>query len=199
VRVLSRVSGLGAGASVQSDLGDTFVLDQALVTTVAVEILPCQSALRSLWDVAVPNARAHGVSSPTRLATPRVEDALANEELELGELTPPAGRYCSLSIELGPADDDAEGLDDAPDALGRSLRLRGSAAGEPFAVESTLAVESTRSVEVTLDESHRDVTLAVEHDIARWFDGVALATPSDADLERRVLENLERSIAVHVE
>ncbi len=150
LRVVSRTVGLEAGTSVQNDLGFSFAVTTALFTNVAFEIVPCKSAARRLWDVAVPNARAHGVSTPTRLAVPRVEDAFATEPLELGELSPPAGRYCALSLEFGPADSDAEGLSVAPDTLGKSLLLRGNASSSsgtegPFAIESALALEYARA------------------------------------------------------
>jgi hypothetical protein len=204
LRVVSRSVGLEAGASVENDLGFSFALTSALFTNVAFEVVPCKSALRSLYDAAIPNARAHGVSTPTRLSVPTVEDALATEALELGELSPPAGRYCALLLELGPADSDAEGLDAAPETLGKSLLLRGSASSsagsdEPFAIESETALETTRELELSLDESHREVTLVVEHDAARWFDGVDIATQSGSELGRRTLENVARSFGVHVE
>jgi hypothetical protein len=204
LRVVSRAVGLEAGTSVQNDLGFSFALTTALFTNVAFEIVPCKSAARRLWDAAVPDARAHGVSTPTRLSVPRVEDALAADALELGELSPPAGRYCALSLEFGPADSDAEGLSVAPDALGKSLLLRGRASSssgtdEAFAIESAMALESTRELELALNEAHREVTLVVEHAPERWFDGVDLAIASGSELERRLLENLDRSLAVHVE
>jgi hypothetical protein len=200
LRVVSRPFGLEAGESLENDLGHSFALETALFTNLALEILPCKSAFRSLWDAAVPNARAHGVSTPTRLAVPIVEDAFSTEAVELGELSPPAARYCALVLEFGPADSDAEGLDRAPEALGKSLLLRGSAGADvPFAIESSMALESTREIEISLDDSQREITLVVEHDARRWFDGVDLSSHDGAELEQRLLENLERSIAVHVD
>jgi hypothetical protein len=198
VEVVSRSVGLEPGEPVENELGHSFALESAFVTTVAFEILPCQSALRSLWDAMVPDARAHGVSTPTRLASPTVQDALAGEII-LGKLSPPAGHYCALVIELGPADADSEALDVAPEALGKALVLYGTSSGEPFVIESTLGLEVRREIDLTLDESHRTATLVIEHAPAQWFDGVDLSAEDGDTLERRVLENLSRSLVVHVD
>lgn len=199
LRVVSRPVGLEAGQRFENDLGQSLKIERAFFTTVAFELLPCKSALRTLWDLAVPSARAHGVSTPTRRAVPVVQDALSSESFELGELSPPAGRYCGLVLELGPADSDAERLDEAQEMLRKSLRLEGAAEGGEFELESSKTVESTLEIELRLDESERELTVTLEHDVQRWFDGIDFEHDDESERENRALENWARAITAHVD
>jgi hypothetical protein len=53
-----------------------------------------------------------------------VVDLRAATATELGELSPPAGRYCGVRLTLGPADADAVGLP-SPDFAGTTFALAG--------------------------------------------------------------------------
>jgi hypothetical protein len=73
-------------------------------------------------------AHAHGVGSPTHLEVPVVIDLLGGETQAAGSLQPPAGSYCELVVNLGPADSDAVALP-GPAWIGSSLRVT-TGAGE---------------------------------------------------------------------
>jgi hypothetical protein len=56
-------------------------------------------------------AHAHGPTTPIRQGTPQVLDLFMQEPVPLAVFEPPPGEYCALKLSMGPADDDAFGLD----------------------------------------------------------------------------------------
>ena len=193
VRVVSQPVALGSDAHVESALGQEVALDAIEWTTAEVELLPCVSAWNTAMDWLIPSAHAHGVGTPTRLSVPTVERASTTDEVLLGTLAPPAGRYCGVRYRLAAADSDAHGLEVSPEMLGRSFGARGRFS-EDGATTSDFAVESTRSrtaeypIELELSESHRRATLVIARESASWFSSVDL-TAASSEREAELLEN----------
>jgi hypothetical protein len=118
--------GLPADGALVSEDGATLRLGTARLTVLAATLESCPAsptaALRALLRPAV--ARAHSEGSPTRLGEPHVVDLRNDAGTVLGELEPPAGRYCSVRLTLGPADADAVGLP-SPDFAGTTFAMTG--------------------------------------------------------------------------
>ena len=204
VSVISVPAALEPGEALESVDGQELRLSELFWTTTAVELVPCDSLTQKLWDVIVPSAHAHGVTSPRRLSVPVVERASQREPVTLGTLRPAAGRYCSVRYELGTADGDAVGLESAPAMQGRSLDAVGEfrapdAEPEPFEIASRVAFHVLRPIDLELSEATPRATLRIEHDKAAWFAGLALGELDAAEQEQRLLDNLAASTAIHAE
>jgi hypothetical protein len=204
VTVISVPAALEPGELLASVDGQELRLAELFWTTTAVELVPCDSLAQKLWDVIVPSARAHGITSPLRLSVPVVEHASQRQPLTLGTLRPAAGRYCSVRYELGVADADAVGLEVAPEMRGRSLGAKGAFRTpdtelESFEISSRAALQLVSPVELELSEEARHATVRIEHRKADWFVGIALTELDPAEQERRLLDNLAASIAIHAE
>jgi hypothetical protein len=164
-------------------------LDEALVTVTGVEIVPCATDARRLGArgrrpglgtlLGESIAHAHTAGTPTRLGVPAVEDLLAPAAppRTLGVLHAPPGRYCSVRITLGPADDDALGLAAAPTMLGMSARLAGS-------IESSCAraetIESSLAAPIEVSADALAATLPLVIDAASLLDGVDASDTENA-------------------
>lgn len=202
--VVSAPAALVPGEGLSSVEGQSLRLSELYWTTAAIELVPCTSLAARVWDVLVPSAYAHGVSTPLRLSVPVVERATTREEVRLGTLHPTAGHYCSVRYELGVADSDAVGLEVAPAMQGRSVDARGEAATAaetpaPFEISSRSQVEIERPIELDLSYEGASATLRIEHEKSAWFDGIDLALLDVNARERRLLENLGNSTSIHVE
>jgi hypothetical protein len=140
----------------------------------------------------VPNAHAHGVTTPTRLATPTVERATGTEQVVLGTLEPPPGQYCGIRYHLGPADPDAAGLDSSPEMEGSSLSAFGTiqtvdVPPAPFAIRSRRAAQVTLELDLELTTQRREATVLIAHDKERWFAGLA-ESGTDAEREAQLVD-----------
>lgn len=200
VRFVSLPVALSSPSPQEGTAGQQVSLEATEWTTAEVELLPCTTALNVVMDWLVPNAYAHGAASPTRLAIPTVERASATDEVLLGSIEPPAGRYCGVSYRLDAADDDAQGLEESPDMLGRSFAARGRFAmdgAEPADFEVVSARPRTEEypLEFELSESHRQVTLAIGHHSERWFAGVDL-TASASEREAELVESFLAAVEI---
>src|SRR5688572_6722885 len=176
VEIVSAQSGMDAGQEVSAAAGHLRI-DELAWTVSEVELLACQSAWQRAADWLLPSAHAHGSSTPTLLATPTVESAVAHTDTVLGRLSPPAGRYCGVRYRLGPADADAEGLTALPEMLGRSLLLRGSFGEqadelEPFELQSQLPLLVELPIEFELSASARALTLRFTRNAGALFQDV---------------------------
>jgi hypothetical protein len=203
VRFVSLPVGSNPGVALPNVSGHEVLLDELAWTTSELELLPCRSALQRAADWLVPSAMAHGVSTPTRLSSPAVERATAAEELVLGSLEPPAGRYCGLRYSLGAADPDAAGLTAAPHMQGRSVAARGrvtppSGTASDFSIESARGISAEYPLDFELSESRRHVTVTLDHASERWFTALDLSATA-AEREARLLDNLLESLEVRSE
>jgi hypothetical protein len=184
--------------------GHDVELYEATVGVDAAELKPCEEKTTSfLRGIGVSKAYAHGIETPTRVATPAVFDAVRDETLIYGALQPPEERYCGVLVELGPMDEDARRLD-GTSMVQRSLRLRGrirprsADVWRGFQLDSTLRAQQAMDVEIELDpdlaRSEVHVFFGVEH----WLDGVDPVELTD-DPERAasaIILNVRQSIEV---
>jgi hypothetical protein len=204
VTVISAPAALEPGELLASVDVQELRLSELFWTTTAVELVPCESLARRAWDVIVPSAHAHGVTSPRRLSVPVVERASQREPLTLGTLRPAVGRYCSLRYEVGTADSDALGLDAAPEMQGHSINAVGTfhapdAEPQEFQITSGVTFHVLRPIDLELSEAAPHATLRIERSKADWFVGIAFAELGAAEQERRLLDNLAASTTIHAE
>jgi hypothetical protein len=202
VRLVSSPAALSSGEQLDSVPGQRLSVTEVQWTSVAVELLPCPSAARWLSEALVRTAHAHGASTPTRLAVPTIESASSVADVVLGTLRPPAERYCQVRYLVGAADEDAVGIDEAPEMAHHSVLARGfdlsSGAPAEFEIGGQLAFEVLAPVE--LDVSHGEhLTVRIERDRAVWFDGVDLSILDEAERARRLAENLRGSVAIRID
>ena len=180
VELISRRS----GELEQSTARGVVKIDELSWTSSEIELERCPSALARARDWLVPSAQAHGTSTPTRLAVPSVVSA--NAVVPLGELAPPAGRYCSVRYRVAPADDDALGLGAAPGMLGASLRSSGEleppgSASSRWSLQSRRSFELSREIDLELsaDQLHARLSFGLDPQRFReaisvgWFEAVA--------------------------
>lgn len=204
VRFVSAGTALTAGEELDGGENGPVRIDALLWTSAELELVPCNSAWRRLKRWLLPTAHAHGISTPTRVASPIVESASTLGDVSLGELSPPAGRYCGLRYRLAPADADALGVVEAPAMLGKSYLLRGSVRGaggvdEPLELSSTLVVDVELPLELELDGDEREAIVRLERSPARWFEGPALEPLTSAERELVLLDAFRRSLTATVE
>jgi hypothetical protein len=203
VELVSAESGMNAGQEVSAGSG-RLSLDELAWTVSEIELLACPSAWQRASEWLLPTAHAHGTSTPTILALPTVERALTHTDTVLGRLSPPAGRYCGVRYRLGPADADAEGLEQLPEMLGRSVLLRGSfgaGAGERerVEIESQLALEVELPIDFELSDSERTLSLRFERDGATLFQDVDFSVLDGVRRELALLEALQASLVVRLQ
>lgn len=153
-------------------------LEDVRWTSTEIELLGCPSALRAIQRWLVPEAHAHGESTSTLSATPVVVRGVGTDLLEpvprIGNLEPPAGRYCSLRYQIGPADGDALGLTVVPQMLAKSFWVRGAAGpatGEltQFEFFSERTIDITLPIELELSADRPEVSLSFFVDLERWL------------------------------
>jgi hypothetical protein len=201
VELLSEPS-VSAGQELASSSG-SLRIDELHWTSSEIELGRCPSALAALRDVFVPEARAHGNSSPTLSAVPIVVSGTGPEPIFLGELAPAAGRYCSVRYRIAPADADAIGLPAIPGMLGSSLSLRGTYARlgsvRSFSLTSQQALDVALQLELELSSEHPLASLHFAADPERWLQALELASLTPRAGEQAMLEALAASFSVSVE
>lgn len=147
------------------------------------------------WDWLIPSVQAHTDTTPTQLGIPNVINLLAAEDsvLTLGDIGPPPGNYCGLTVELLKADADAQYLPNEINMIDRTVYLEGqyiplgSAQAIPFVIETGRALREAQrrySVPLTLSSAQRQATTTLTIVYDRWFDGVdfnALTEPTQQD------------------
>jgi hypothetical protein len=204
LQLVSAPAALAAGQQLATAAGGVVRVDELYWTSAEVELLGCPDAWQRAVRFVLPEANAHGSSSPTLMATPTIESALTAVDVELAEMSPPAGRYCTVRYRLAPADRDAVGIDAAPDMLGSSFHLRGGVGPSPatltrFEIVSEQAFDLAFDVALTLSATERTATLRFEHDPERWFGALDIATLTGDTSERAVLESFQAAIRLRVE
>ncbi len=189
--------------------GHVIRLERAAWVVRALELVRCRedagaSAVLGRW--LLPVARAHGQSSPTRMAVPHVVSATSRTAVALGGIEPAVGSYCEVRVTLGPADADAVGLEGNEPMVGRSLWLRGlwsDEAGGVHPFEVTGGAERLIALPVgveplRLDASHRRAAIWLQADPGAWFGAVDLSNASRADRSRAIFAALGSSLSLQV-
>lgn len=185
----------------ENDEGYLITLDRAFIVVTSVELVPCGNLdAEAIGPVHVP-------STPLKSGIPVVADVseIIGEEYPVAELAPPVGEYCAIRIQIGPADDDAEGLPDDPDMVGLSIYLEGEYDDEePFLITSAssftgtieLKDESGNSSPLQLDEPGRTHVLAgAAYDT--WLDGVDFDGMTTGEMAIAMLESIKASLHHH--
>ncbi len=186
---------------IETDLGYSVRLDVGYLVSHAATLVPCPQA--SLLDLIIGTAHAgHGdESDPVEVYTPRVEDLLAAETVELGERPRSGALYCRIHylVALG-IEGETENLPAEPDMIDRSLYLRGEwVRGEesgPIEVDTGLAYGGFKAIAdeagapFELDTSEAGAIIELRRPLARLFDGLELAELEGDTGDRAVLRNL---------
>lgn len=192
--------------------GAEITLDKAYLTIWSVELEKDCTTSRftnlptNLLHWLMPAANAHAVESPTRISTPNILNLSTADQIAtvIGTITPPPGDYCGITVELFPADDDAAGLPDTINMIGRTLYLQGTyqTTGnnpEPFEIslgtkaqEKGLALTSL----LTLDSNQlrAGLTLVVQYD--QWFDSLDLTQLNEHHTQNQLLTNIRESLSI---
>lgn len=163
------------------------------------------------WDwpswMGLGRAHAHIPTSPTRLGTPTVVDLLRADDvpLALGLISPLPQTYCGSDWGIFAADEDAVGLQDAPQLLGLSVLLQGHYGPEqtPFELRTSRSLSPVQRrfpalQSLSVPGQQLQLTLNLAYDT--WFDGVdmdALARGEDSAVVQ-VLQAITRTAQVGV-
>lgn len=204
-------------ATFETDLGYRVVVAKAYVNLSTVEIFGCDAPLassfseratRGLRDVFTLERRAyaHTEGSPTKLGTPLVEAFTeTGGGTSVGELRPPAGRYCRVVQSLQAADGDARALPTDAPMLGKSMYVagtyaKGGQAPVPFEAESTASFDATKDVSFELSTTGaRNVTVVLTRDATHWFDGIDFATLGKRDVATRIVDAMAESYGARID
>ncbi|MEY4548930.1 MAG: hypothetical protein RL685_5125 [Pseudomonadota bacterium] len=173
-------------------------------TSTEIELLGCPSAFQAVARWLLPEAHAHGESTSTLSATPVIVNAVGTDSTRIGNLLPPAGRYCSLRYQIGPADGDALGLSTAPHMRDQSFWLRGAAgpAGgelQPFELISQRVLDVTVPVDLELSADQPERSVQFWLDSERWLAGLDAAALAAGGGEDALLEAFRASLSARVE
>lgn len=182
-------------------------VDELRWTSTEIELLGCPSAYRTLTRWLLPEAHAHGNSTPTLSAVPVIVNGVSTDAAtpaRIGNLQPPAGRYCSLRYRIGPADGDALGLATAPAMLEHSFLLRGASGPseaelQPLELLSARILDVTLPVELELSRERPEVSLSFVLDSERWLSALDASALAAGGEEDALLDAFSASLAVQVE
>ncbi len=203
----------GGLPALRDGAGHRVTLRRAVLVVTSLQLHPCGEAADAGSEMAwlsqwfgVPVARAHGMGSPTRLAVPHVLDLSGPGPWPLGALEPPTGRYCAVTVTLGPADADAEGLADAAGALGRSLWLEGQwedGSGNGRDLRTVSGRRLSRRLPLPdggmlLDGAHRSARIEVRFEPDQWLAGLDLSDADPATASQAVLQAVVASMRLDV-
>jgi hypothetical protein len=191
-----------SGELEQSTARGVVKIDELSWTSSEIELERCPSALAQAWGWLVPSAQAHGISTPTRLAVPTIVNA--NAPTALGELAPPAGRYCSVRYRVSPADDDALGLGAALDMRGASLRSSGElepagSASSSWSLQSQRNFELSRELYLELSAEQLHARLSFGLDAQRFREAISIGWFESVAREELLIEAFRAAFEVEVE
>jgi hypothetical protein len=185
-----------------SDLGYTIRLTRGYLSLQSADLVACAGARRRSFSL-IREAHAHGAGSPTRLGLGSVERLLAppGEPRPLGVFSPPPGRYCAVSLGLRVADEDAEGLPSDVPFVGQTILVEGfyttadTPEERPFRGLTTASAAARADLAAVDLGEQRSLRLTVAWGEA-WFQGVDLASLSEEQLGRGVLQNIASTFRV---
>jgi hypothetical protein len=200
-----------------TDLGYRVVVSKAYVNLSTVEIFGCDAPLassfseraeRGLRDVFTleRHAFAHTEGSPTKLGAPIVEAFTGSGAgATVGELRPPAGRYCRVVQSLQAADGDARDLPTDVPMVGKSMYVagtyaKGGQAPVPFEAESTASFDASKDLAFELSTTGtKSVTVVLTRDTTHWFDGIDFATLGKRDVAKRIVDAMAESYGARLD
>ena len=204
-------------ATFDTDLGYRVVVSKAYVNLSSLEIFSCDAPLassfsdraaRGIRDVFTLERRAyaHTEGSPTKLGTPLVEAFTGQGNgSSVGELRPPAGRYCRVLQSLQAADGDARGLPTDVSMVGKTMYVagtyaKGGQAPVPFEAESTASFDASKDLAFELSTTGtRNVTVVLTRDTTHWFDGIDFATLGKRDVAKRIVDAMAESYGARLD
>jgi hypothetical protein len=194
-----------------TDKGYAVTVARAYLVTAAADLEACGADAVWFHEIRravsfVTTAHAHEPGTPTHIGSPYVESLVGGEALpvDYGTFNPPPDRYCMLHYDIGPADDDAEGLPADPDMVGKSFYVEGTYAGADGTVHPfTVATAATAAIEIpvsTLDlHSAGASDVVVRKSAAHWFDGIDFATAAPEATATAMLANIGASLSAVVQ
>lgn len=166
-----------------------------------------------LLDLIIPVAHAHTTATPTSTGEPTVINLLAVDggTISLGSVSPPAGDYCGVDIDLLAADADAANLPTDVSMVGKTLHIEGTyddgvnPAGS-IHISTGAALQNKAlllSALLAISGNNLNGTINVAINYDTWFDGVDMialeaetattTNPVDTNVGF-VLENITKSI-----
>lgn len=211
----------GAERGLLTDRGYGVTLERALIVIGELRLMACDessaaSAPRrdggvwALLSTALSPgiAHAHGDSSPFVHATPVVFDLMDTDRNVrlLASMAPPPGRYCSMRLRVSAADEDAQGIGDAPDMVDRSVLVSGRYArsterrDEHFEIATALddVMDVAFPEPLELSEAEPFGHLLFELSYGAILNGVELSEPVEPLDELQVIRNLLTPISARV-
>lgn len=190
--------------------GVTVTLKQAYLVVWSVKLeSECNSANFALFNVLFPAAAAHTDTTPTQLGVPNVINLLADdaEVARLGEIYPPPGTYCGITVELLKADEDAVGLNDFPiNMLNRVLYIEGEYIPENSATPISFKIDVSKaprpkSLRLTtpliLSATAPTAQVGFVTHYDRWFDAVDFTQLNQDTQIDWVLNNVTNSFKMN--
>jgi hypothetical protein len=171
-----------------------------------------QALPRAIVNLLIPSAQAHTSATPTQTGEPNVINLLAADlaGVDIGDLAPSADDYCGITVNMSAADEDAVGLPEDVDMIGKTLHIEGSASigslapdiALPFVIETTVALLPASIAfdeALTLDSSHRNAAVTLQINYQRWFDGVDFISIDDVPQQELILNNIRESLTAIIE
>lgn len=179
-----------------NDLGQQIVLTRGYVVVSRVELLPCTSTARRLWELLSPvgTAWAHGESGPTILAEGVVLNLLRADGAAktLGTIEPPVGSYCSARVTFAPADAHARDLPTDVALTNQTFWLEGEGFSIQSALSGTVEVPIDPPVDLSEDGGQGRWTFGLAYDT--WFNGVDMTAVDPAAAAQVILPNITASV-----
>lgn len=197
---------LGDGWTAAADGGWSVHVTQASLTSYAASMVQCvdivarrPSPILSLI-IGVAYAGHDGLTDPSTLEAPIIEDLAAPAETLLGEVAFDTAAYCRVHWLVASATLDTRGLDTSPWMMDRTLALEAEATG-PNGERRVLSLASASPVGGLADvdagvDGPADVRIV--RSLGTAFVGVDFVDDADADIAWAVLSNLGHDARVVV-
>jgi hypothetical protein len=207
-------------ATFRNDTGLQITIQEAYLSLGAVELKPCATTGVGPQRLEAPSGRLgveselagqnHAVQLPTRLNRAWLEPLLGlDKPVTVGTLTPPAARYCSVTLEQRAAPRGTLLETSNGTKVTSTLEVRfsvmveenGNPTARTFVARTTAAVDRNKKIDVDLTQPKR-LRLSVQRDVRSLFAGITLSdvlAQDDDALARQMLRSLDRSTTVLLE
>lgn len=188
---------------IQNNLDYTIELHTGSVAFSSVRLIACGASPIGALNTGElrTTGQAHTLSSGVRSGEPVVLDLLNDDPVgtPLGLLRPPPGQYCSLEMEVLPADDDARDLP-GQFMVGQTLRLLGrwtDAHGQrtrPFAINAPIsdraAIPLSLNGPLTLERPGQPIDVTINLPMDLLFADVDFANMENEEVVDLFMANL---------